>query len=179
MEINLKDAVAILERTPAVLDVWLRGLPKDWTTQNEGGETWSPFDVVGHLIHGELTDWIPRMRRLIEHGESKPFDPFDRFAQFRESEGKSLEELLDRFAALRKNSLAALLALKLDDQAFAKTGRHQVLGTVTLGELLAAWVAHDLTHINQISRVMAHQYREAVGPWKQFMGVMKSGHVSG
>jgi hypothetical protein len=176
MRFKLEEAIPVLERTPKVLDVWLRGLPSGWTSQNEGGETWSPYDVVGHLIHGELTDWIPRARRIIEHGESVPFDKFDRLAQFTDSKGKTLEQLLDRFAELRAESLRQLRGLKLDLSA---RGKHQALGTVTMEHLLATWVAHDMTHLSQVSRVMAHQYRDAVGPWVEFLGVLKSGHVSG
>ena len=176
MRFTLKEAIPVLERTPKVLDAWLRGLPEGWTSQNEGGETWSPYDVVGHLIHGELTDWIPRVKRILEHGERKPFDKFDRLAQFTQSKGKTLPELLDRFAELRAGNLRELRGLKLD---FMAKGRHQALGPVTMGQLLATWVAHDLTHLNQISRVMAHQYREEVGPWVEYLGVLKSGHVSG
>ncbi|MEO5936601.1 MAG: DinB family protein [Terriglobales bacterium] len=176
MRYVLEEAVPILERTPKVLDAWLRGLPAGWTTQNEGGETWSPYDVVGHLIHGERADWIPRVRRILESGESVPFDKFDREAQFRESKGKTLEQLLDQFAELRANNLRELRGLKLD---LAAKGTHQALGTVTMEQLLGTWVVHDLTHLSQISRVMAHQYREAVGPWKEYLGVLKSGHVSG
>jgi len=176
MEYRLEEAVAVLERTPKVLDAWLRGLPDGWTRQNEGGETWSPYDVVGHLIVGEETDWIPRARRLLEHGESVPFDKFDRLAQFKANKGKTLEQLLDRFAEARAESLRQLRALKLD---LDKKGRHPALGSVTLRNLLATWVAHDMTHLSQICRVMAHQYREEVGPWVQYLGVLKSGHVSG
>jgi hypothetical protein len=180
MRFSLPDALPVLERTPRVLDAWLRGLPDGWTKQNEGGETWSPYDVVGHLIVGERTDWIPRTQRILEQGESVPFDKFDRFAHFeegfRQSEGKSLDSLLDEFAAARAESLRQLRGLKLE---LDKKGRHPELGIVTLRNLLATWVAHDLTHISQITRVMAHQYREEVGPWVQYLGVLKSGHVSG
>ena len=180
MRFTLEEAIPVLERTPKVLDAWLRGLPEVWIKQNEGGETWSPFDVVGHLIVGEKTDWIPRTRRILEQGESEPFDKFDRFAHFKEgfraSEGKPLEGLLDEFAAMRAESLRQLRALKLD---LDKKGRHPELGPVTLRNLLATWVAHDLTHISQITRVMAHQYRDEVGPWVEYLGVLKSGHVSG
>ena len=176
MRFTLEEAIPVLERTPKVLDAWLRGLPEGWTTKNEGGETWSPYDVVGHLIVGEETDWIPRVKRILEHGESKPFDKFDRLAQFAHSKGKTLPELLDRFAELRAGNLRELRGLKLD---FMAKGRHQALGPVTMGQLLATWVAHDLTHLNQISRVMAHQYRDDVGPWVEYLGVLKSGHVSG
>ncbi|HUS19482.1 MAG TPA: DinB family protein [Terriglobales bacterium] len=176
MRFNLEEAISVLERTPKVLEVWLRGLPPGWTTQNEGGQTWSPYDVVGHLIHGETSDWIPRIQRILQHGESVPFDKFDREAQFRESKGKTLEQLLGEFAELRAKNLEDLRSLKLD---LAAKGKHQALGTVTMENLLATWVAHDLTHVSQISRVMAHQYRDAVGPWVEFLGVLKSGHVSG
>jgi hypothetical protein len=176
MRFSLDEAIPVLERTPKVLDAWLRGLPEGWTSQNEGGETWSPYDVVGHLIHGELTDWIARAQRIIEHCESVPFDKFDRLAQFRESAGKTLEQLLDEFAKLRARNLAELRTLKLD---MAAKGRHQALGPVTMEQLLATWVVHDLTHLSQICRVMAHQYREEVGPWVEYLGVLKSRHVSG
>ena len=180
MRFSLEEALPVLERTPKVLDAWLRGLPEGWIRNNEGGETWSPYDVVGHLIIGERTDWVPRAKRIVEHGESKAFDSFDRFAHFdegfRSSAGKSLDTLLDEFASARAESLRELRTLKLD---LEKKGRHPELGTVTLRNLLATWVAHDLTHISQITRVMAHQYREEVGPWVQYLGVLKSGHVSG
>jgi DinB superfamily len=177
MDHNLEHTIALLSRTPAVLNALLRDLPEDWTLRNEGETTWSVFDVVGHLIHGERTDWMPRVRRILESGESRVFDPFDRWAQERESQSKSLPQLLDEFADLRTQNLKALRALNLKPQDFDKRGRHPALGIVTLSELLATWAAHDLTHLHQISRVMAHQYRNVVGPWKAFLGVMQcSGH---
>ena len=181
-EFSLADAIAVLSRTPAALDALLRGLPDSWARGNEGRskdgkDTWSPFDIVGHLIVGERTDWMPRARIILEHGEVRPFDPFDRFAQVKESQGKSLEQLLDEFAGLRKASIAALRALNLQPQHLTRRGRHPALGVVTLSELLATWAVHDLTHLHQISRVMAHQYRDAVGPWSAYLGVMKcAGH---
>jgi len=179
MDHNLDDTIALLAHTPAVLNALLRDLPDAWTMCNEGENTWSAFDIVGHLIHGERTDWMARARRILEFGESRPFDPFDRFAQKRESEGKTLAQLLDEFARLRAENLAALRSLKLQPEDFARRGRHLALGMVTLSELLATWAAHDLTHLHQISRVMAHQYREAVGPWTKFLGVMQcAGHSS-
>jgi len=179
MEYNLDDSIALLARTPAVLNALLRDLPETWTMRNEGERTWSTYDVVGHLIHGERTDWMPRARRILEFGESRAFEPFDRWAQERESEGKSLGQLLDEFARLRSENLAALRSLNLQPKDFARRGRHLALGMVTLSELLATWAAHDLTHLHQISRVMAHQYREAVGPWTKFLGVMQcAGHSS-
>ncbi|HEY6843205.1 MAG TPA: DinB family protein [Thermoanaerobaculia bacterium] len=174
---NLSEAIALLERTPATLNAFLRDLPDAWTMHNEGGESWSAFDIVGHLIHGEKTDWIPRARIILESGEARPFDRFDRTAQFRDSKEKSLPELLDAFAALRAESLDQLRAMNLRSHDLQRRGTHPSLGTVTLAELLAAWAAHDLTHLHQISRVMAHQYRDDVGPWVRFMGVYKcEGH---
>jgi uncharacterized damage-inducible protein DinB len=177
MEHELSHSIALLTRTPAALNALLRDLPGAWTSTNEGENTWSVFDVVGHLIHGERTDWMPRVKRILEFGESKAFDPFDRFAQNRESEGKSLPQLLDEFARLRADNLTQLRALNLQPQDFQRRGRHPGLGTVTLSELLATWAAHDLTHLHQISRIMAYQYRDAVGPWSKFLGVMHcTGH---
>jgi len=167
----------LLTRTPAILNAMLRGMPDTWARHNEGGESWSAFDIVGHLIAGERTDWMPRLRILLEYGESHPFDPFDRFAQQKESQGKSLEELLDEFAEARNESLAALQSLNLVEKDFNRRGRHPALGVVTLSELVATWTVHDLTHLHQLSRVMAYQYREAVGPWSAYLGVLKcTGH---
>lgn len=177
MEHDLAKTVALLSRTPAALNALLRDLPEDWTSGNEGGKTWSPYDVVGHLIHGERTDWIARARIILQQGESRPFDRFDRFAQERDSQGKSLAQLLDEFARLRAQNLDTLRAMKLRPEDLARRGRHPALGTVTLSQLLASWPAHDMTHLHQISRIMAHQYREAVGPWSKFMGVLQcKGH---
>jgi hypothetical protein len=177
MESSLPQIIALLSRTPATLDALLRDLPDFWTTRNEGGETFSPFDVIGHLIHGERTDWMPRTRIILEHGDSQPFPKFDRHAQQRESEGKTLPQLLDEFARLRARNLDELRALKLQPEDFNRRGQHPGLGSVTLGQLLATWAAHDLTHLHQISRTMAHQYREAVGPWTRYLGVMHcNGH---
>ena len=177
MEQNLNGTISLLARTPATLDALLRGLPNAWTLQNEGGETWSPFDVLGHLIHGERTDWMPRARMILEFGEKRAFVPFDRFAQFRESQGKSVPQLLDEFASLRAANLEELRALNLKNLDLDRRGRHPALGSVTLSQLLAAWAVHDLTHLHQISRIMAHQYADAVGPWSKFLGVLHcAGH---
>lgn len=179
MEQNFEHTIALLTRTPAALDALLRHLPEAWTSRNEGAGTWSPFDVVGHLIHGERTDWIPRARIILQFGETRTFEPFDRRAQERESQGKSLGQLLDEFARLRSENLDELRVLNLRPQDFERRGRHPALGVVTLSELLAAWVAHDLTHLHQISRIMAHQYRAAVGPWNAYLGVLQcAGHSS-
>ena len=176
---NLENTIALLERTPGVLNALLRDLPDAWTQRNEGEKTWSAYDVVGHLIHGELTDWMPRAKMILQHGESWPFEPFDRFAQERNSKGKSLAQLLDEFARLRAESLTELRALNLQEQDLEQRGKHPALGPVTLSQLLATWAAHDLTHLHQLSRIMAHQYREAVGPWNAFLGVMQcNGHSS-
>ena len=181
-EFQLADAVAVLTRTPATLDALLRGLPDIWARRDEGRnpkgeETWSAFDIVGHLIAGERHDWMPRARIILEKGETRPFDPFDRFAQERESRGKSLEQLLDEFARLRQENLAALQALNLQPEDFSRRGTHPALGVTKLSELLATWAVHDLTHLHQLSRVMAYQYRDAVGPWSAYLGVLHcAGH---
>ena len=166
---NLDDTIALLRRTPAILDAWLRDAPDSLLTRNEGGKTFSAFDVVGHLIHGERTDWIPRARIILDFGESRPFDKFDRFAQFELSRGKSIGELLDEFARLRTATIHELHSMSLDAARLSLRGTHPSLGTVTLAQLLATWAAHDLTHLHQISRVMAHQYRDDVGPWSAYM----------
>lgn len=177
MEHNLRDTIALLNRTPATLDALLRELPEAWTSSNEGENTWSAFDVVGHLIHGERTDWMPRARLIRQFGEARAFEPFDRNAQARESRGKSLNQLLDEFGKLRAENLRELRSWNLGPRELALQGRHPALGLVTLSQLLATWAAHDLTHLHQISRIMAHQYREAVGPWKAYLGVMRcDGH---
>lgn len=179
MEHNLEDSIALLSRTPGALNALLRDLPESWTMTNEGEKTWSAFDVMGHLIHGERTDWMPRAERILEFGENRAFDPFDRWAQVKESEGKTLPQLLDEFALLRAENLSKLRGLRLKSEDLQRRGKHPALGAVTLSELLATWAAHDLTHLHQISRIMGYQYREAVGPWKAYLGVMHcTGHGS-
>ncbi len=174
---SLAEALALLIRTPATLSALLRGLPDMWVRRNEGKDTWSAFDIMGHLIVGERTDWLPRLRIILEKGEARQFDPFDRLAQFEESQGKSLEQLLDDFGRLRRENLAALQTLNLQDEDWTRRGKHPSLGVVTLSELVATWAVHDLTHIHQLSRVMAHQYRNAVGPWSAWLGVLQcAGH---
>ena len=169
---EMEDAVAILARTPATLDAMLRGLPEAWIVAHEGGDTWSPLDVIGHLIHGERTDWVPRAKMILEHGEARAFDKFDRFAQFAVSEGRTLASLLDELATARQESLRELASLRLTDTDLDRRGRHPELGVVTLRQLLATWVAHDLDHVVQISRVLARQYSDAVGPWRAYLRVI-------
>lgn len=172
MSFALADATAVLARTPQTLDAMLRGLPESWLSARERADSWSPFDIIGHLIHGELTDWIPRVRRVLEDGESLPFEKFDRFAQFRESAGKSLPELLDEFARLRDQNLQTLAGMEIEGAALDRLGTHPELGTVTLRQLLATWVAHDLDHVMQIARVMATQYADEVGPWRAYLRII-------
>lgn len=169
----IADAVAILARTPATLDALLRGLTDDWASAHEGGDTWSPYDVMGHLIHGERADWIPRARIILEHGEARAFEPFDRLAQLEESQGKSLEQLLDEFATQRAESLQALQAMALTAADLDRRGCHPAFGTVTLRQLLATWVAHDLDHVMQIARVLGSQYADEVGPWRAYLRVAR------
>lgn len=172
MEFQLDDSLEILRRTPATLDALLRGAPDHWIHADEGESTWSPFDVVGHLLHGEETDWIPRARIILEQGEARAFDPFDRFAQQKKSAGKTLTDLLDTFARRRAENLDVLRLWELTEADMAKRGRHPELGTVTLGQLLATWTAHDLSHVAQISRVMCRQYTSAVGPWRAYLPIL-------
>ncbi len=172
MEHNLEDTISLLSRTPAALDALLRDLPETWTLRNEGEDSWCVRDVVGHLIHGERTDWIGRVRTVLQFGETRTFEPFDRLGLEREIQGKSLPQLLDEFARLRSENLGELRALNLRKEGLELRGRHPAFGVVTLSELLATWAAHDLTHLHQISRIMAHQYREAVGPWSRYLGVL-------
>jgi hypothetical protein len=175
MELNLEHTISLLTRTPAALDALLRDLPETWTFRNEGENTMSAFDVVGHLIHAERTNWMPRARMVLQFGETQAFGLFDRWGQVRESQGKSLGQLLDEFAHLRSENLGDLRGLNLRREDLDRRGRHPALGVVTLSELLATWAAHDLTHLHQISRVMAHQYREVVGPYSAYLGVLKCG----
>jgi hypothetical protein len=172
MDFDLTSGITVLERTPRTLRAMLAGLPAAWTDATEGPGTWSPYVIVGHLIHGERTDWIARARLILEHGRARPFTPFDRFAQLRESEGRSLGELLDELARLRAENVATLAGWRLTDAQLALEGEHPELGVVTLRQLLATWVAHDLSHIAQAARVMTKQYREAVGPWRRYLPIM-------
>ncbi|MGH7495623.1 MAG: DinB family protein [bacterium] len=172
MEFQLAQALEILQRTPATLNALLRGVSEDWTHNHEGGESWSPHAVVGHLIHGEETDWIPRAKIILEYGESKAFEPFDRFAMLEKFKNSSLLELLDLFAEWRQRSLSALVQLNITPEKLGRRGLHPELGTVTLHQLLATWVVHDLSHLAQIARVMCKQYQEAVGPWQAYLPIL-------
>jgi hypothetical protein len=172
MEFELAHAIEVLQRTPATLNALLRDLPEPWLVQNEGPDTWSPYDVIGHLIHAEETDWIPRAKIILEHGEAKAFEPFDRVAMFEESKGKSIAELLDTFAQLRAENLRELQSMHLTPDLLNKRGRHPELGVVTLKQLLSTWVVHDLGHVRQVVRVMSKQYGEAVGPWRAYLSIL-------
>lgn len=172
MEFDLEQGVAVLTRTPDTLRSMLAGLGAQWTDATEGPETWSPYVIVGHLIHGERTDWIPRAHIILAQGPNRHFTPYDRFAQFRESHGKSLVDLLDEFGRLRAENLATLVGWRISEAQLALQGEHPEFGAVTLRQLLSTWVAHDLGHIAQAARVMAKQYREAVGPWRAYLPVL-------
>ena len=169
----LEECFAVLTRTPATFDALLRGLPEQWTTATEGPGTWSPYAIIGHLIHGEKTDWLPRVMVILEHGPDHPFESFDRDAQFRDSKGKSISSLLDEFAERRSDNLVQLRALNLQPAQLELVGTHPALGRVTLRQLVATWTAHDLAHILQVSRVMAKRYKQEVGPWAEYLSVMR------
>jgi hypothetical protein len=172
MSFMLTEGIAVLERTPATFRALLSGLPDPWTACNEGADTFSPFDNVGHLIHGERADWIPRARLILAQGTNRRFEPYDRFAQVRESEGRIIAELLEEFAHVREENLVTLRSWNLTDQDLALEGEHPEFGLVTLRQLLATWVAHDLGHVAQTARVMAKRYREAVGPWRAYLPIL-------
>ena len=172
MEFNLSQGMEVLARTPPTLDAMLRGLGPEWLDATEGAETWSPYIILGHLIHGERTDWIRRAQVIRAQGPTRRFEPYDRFAQFQESRGKSLANLLDEFARLRAENLTTLAGWELTRIDLGLEGEHPEFGAVTLRQLLATWVAHDLGHIAQTARVMARQYREEVGPWRAYLPIM-------
>ena len=172
MEFNVESAIDVLNRTPGALRALLHSLSDDWTRRDEGPDTWSPYDVVGHLIHNEETNWIPRAELILEHGESRPFEPLDRFAQLERFQTESLEELLERFAILRRQNLGTLQELGAAPEALERRGTHPDFGPVTLRQLLATWVVHDLNHLGQIAQTMSKQVSEAVGPWKAFLPIL-------
>ena len=173
MNFSIEKSLEILERTPKVLDVLLQGLSDDWTTNNEGPETWSAYDVVGHLIHGEITDWIPRADIILSQNPDKKFTPFNRFAQFEESEGKSLQQLLEKFKTLREKNIEHLRSQKITSTDLEKKGIHPAFGEVTLAQLLSTWVVHDLNHLAQVSRVIAKHYLKDVGPWTAYLKILQ------
>jgi hypothetical protein len=175
-KLDLDLVAQLLQRTPGVLRAWLSGLSDEWLTATEGPETWNPFDVLGHLIHGERTDWIPRAEQILSGDSETPFQPFDRFAHIEENKGKGLEELLDEFESLRKANLERLAGWGLGPAELAMQGTHPAFGTVTLSQLMATWVTHDLTHLAQIARVMAKVHDEGVGPWKKYLSVLRAPH---
>ena len=179
MEFRFEDGLPVLQRTPATLRALLMGLPEPWIRATEGPRTWSPFDVVGHLIHGERTDWVPRIEHILMHGDRLVFPPFDREAMFAASQGRSLAELLDEFATLRNASLERVERLGLMPADLSRRGRHPEFGAVTLGQHLATWVAHDLSHVAQVVRVMALQYSDAVGPWRAYLRVLGASDAAG
>lgn len=168
----LTDAIELLSRTPSVLQAWLAGLSEVWSAATEGPETWSPYDIVGHFIHGEKADWIPRARHILSDESAIPFEPFDRFAQFSDSKGMSLDLLLEEFATLRRLNVDELADFKLGDAELELKGEHPEFAAVTLRQLLAAWVAHDLSHLAQIARVMGRRYKEDAGPWSQYLPIL-------
>jgi hypothetical protein len=179
MQQNLEDTISLLERTPATLNALLRGLPEKWTLPTEGKGTWSAYEVIGHLIHGEQTDWMPRVKMILASGDRATFDRFDREGHQQPSKNQPLENLLDEFTYLRAKNLENLHALNLQPADLNRRGKHPALGVVTLSQLLATWTVHDLTHLHQISRILAHQYRDEVGPWSAYLGVLKcAGHSS-
>jgi hypothetical protein len=177
MKHELENTIALLERTPRALDALLRGLPASWTENNEGGDSWNVLGVLAHLVHCERADFMPRLRMILKFGESKTFTPLDREGSARSGAGKTLDELLNEFASQRAKNLAEVRALDLKPEDMTRRGMHPLLGPVSLSEFVSTWAAHDLTHLHQISRIMAHQYRDAVGPWVRFLGVMQcAGH---
>lgn len=173
MKFNLDQTIEVLERTPFLLEALLKDLSIEWTMSNEGEETWSPYDIVGHLIHGEKTDWIKRLEIILSEDGNKTFEPFDRFAQFEESKGKTMNQLLSEFKDIRNFNLQILRAKNITSEDFNKKGIHPALGEATLENLLSTWVVHDLNHLSQISRVIAKQYKNSVGPWIEYLPILK------
>ena len=174
MKFDVEKSLEILERTPDVLITMLRDISADWTSVNESGDSWSVYDIIGHLIHGEKTDWVPRIDIILSENTDKKFTPFDRFAQFEDSKGKNLDQLLEEFKLLRERNVEQLRSKDISDKDLSQTGIHPAFGDVTLKQLLSTWVVHDLNHIAQISRVMANQYKEEVGPWTAYLKILKS-----
>ena len=174
MKFELKKSLEILEKTPRVIEALCSNLSEDWLLKNEGGESWSPFDVIGHLIHGEITDWIPRLLIILSDQNTEPFKSFDRFAQFERSKGKTTVDLISEFRKLRQLNLNKLVSLQLSEQQLNRKGMHPEFGEVSAKQLLSTWTVHDLVHINQITRVMARQYTNEIGPWVNYIGLLKA-----
>lgn len=174
MKFTLEKSLEILERTPNVLIAMLQDISADWTSPNEGGDSWSVYDIIGHLIHGEKTDWVPRTEIILSENSDKKFTPFDRFAQFEDSKGKTLNQLLKEFKMLRERNIEQLRSKKITDKNLEEIGIHPAFGNVTLSQLLSTWVVHDLNHIAQISRVMAKQFKVEVGPWTEYLRILQS-----
>lgn len=172
MEFTIEKTIEVLERTPDVLHTMLQNISTDWTSNNEGGETWSVYDIIGHLNHCERADWLLRAEIILSENADTVWEPFDRFAQFEESKGKSFTQLLDEFKSLRKKNIERLLSKKITEKDLEKKGIHPSFGEVALSQLLSSWVVHDLNHISQITRVMAKQYKEEVGPWNEYIGIL-------
>ena len=172
MHYRIDHALEILRRTPRILRAQLKGLDETWVRSNYGPDTFSPFDVVGHFVHGEKVDWICRTKIILEHGESRPFDDFDRYAMHEDSRGKSIDDLLDEFESRRNDNLAELESMNITEEQFTLTGTHPDFGRVQLGHLLATWVVHDLHHLAQICKAMSYQYRDEIGPWREYIGIV-------
>lgn len=173
MDFSIEKSISVLEKTPAVLHDLLFDLSEEWVMFNEGGETWSPYDIIGHLVHGESTDWIKRLEIILSDNDEKKFTPFDRFAQFNESKGKEMKTLLNEFKILRTKNIEILKSKNIIEVDYERIGIHPVFGNITLRNLIATWVVHDLDHLAQLSRVLAHQYRSEVGPWKEYLRILK------
>lgn len=178
MPFDIDEALPVLRRTPSTLRALLHDLPEPWVRANEGPGTWSPFDVVGHLIHADRTDWMARVEHMLRHGDAVVFPSFDREAMFEASKGRSLAELLDTFERVREEELGRLVSLGLTNADLARPGRHPDFGPVTLGQHLATWVAHDLDHLAQVVRVMARRYSSAVGPWRAYLSILRERQTS-
>ncbi len=173
MAFDLNKSLDMLSRTPDVLTALLKDLPEDWTSANEGGKSWSPFIIVGHLLHGEKTDWLTRTRIILSDAEDKTFEPFDRFAQIKDNEGRKLNDLLEEFGQRRRANLEEIKKLNITEDMLDKTGVHPAFGEVSLGNLLTTWMTHDLNHLYQITRVLAKQFKEESGPWVEFLRILR------
>jgi len=173
MKFQIEKAIEILSQTPTVVKSLLGNLSDDWIKNTSNSKNWSPFDIIGHLIHGEETDWIPRVEIIVAQGENLTFEPFDRFAQFEKSKNKTLNELIETFAVSRTKNLGILREMNLTEEKLKLKGTHPELGEVTLEQLLATWVVHDLNHLKQLVTVLAYKYAENVGVWKEYLSILQ------